>query len=476
MHVLPKMTALSVLMAVLPVQAADLIKAWTSSTVYTGGQQAHYQNQIYKAKWWTQNNLPTAANSPWTLVGACDSRCDTGGGTGGGSGGTTPPKTGPQPKPGGGYTLLQSEVDATEAQLTASPLFALTRANIATRANSEVEAIVPGRSSNPDNVRRVERLLPASQWAQHFGMANPAYSYGKFLQAVGKFSGFCRDFTDGRDPDAICRKALATMFAHFTQETGAHDRNSSIEEWRQGLYFVKEAGCSDNDTSCGYNSECSMAGWQTEIWPCGKDAQGRFKKYYGRGAKQLSYHYNYGPFSQAMYGDAKVLLNNPELVADTWLNLASAVFFMMYPASPKPSMWSVLDGSWVPNSSDASRGISPGFGATTNIINGGIECGHGYEKPQSLNRMAYYQRHAAQLGVPITAAEQLGCKDQKPFDVSGAGALNIYWEMDWAYYPNNPEGKAFACKLVGYQTAYSALQKGDYAKCVQKYFNVELVK
>lgn len=449
-------------------EAAESIPQWNATKVYTNGLQAHHQNLIYQARWWTQNNVP-GADGPWRLIGPCDSRCDSG------TGGGTPPQTGPQPQPGGGYSMLKSELDTTEAQLASSPLYALTRANIATRANSEVEAVVPGRAANPDNVRRIERLLPASQWLQHFPQANPAYSYGKFLQASAKFSGFCRDFSDGRDADAICRKALATMFAHFTQETGAHDRNSAIEEWRQGLYFVKEAGCADNDSSCGYNSECAMAGWQTEVWPCGKDAQGRFKKYYGRGAKQLSYHYNYGPFSQAMFGDAKVLLNQPELVADTWLNLASAVFFMQYPASPKPSMWSVIDGSWLPNASDQSRGISAGFGATTNIINGGIECGHGYEKPQSLNRISYYQRHAQQLGVPVTAAEQLGCKDQKPFDINGAGALNIYWDMDWVYYPDRPEGKSFACKAVGYQTAYSTLQSGDYHRCVQKHFNVVLV-
>lgn len=35
-----------------------------------------------------------------------------------------------------------------------------------------------------------------------------------------------------------------------------------------------------------------------------------------------------------------------------------------------------------------------------------------------------------------------------------------------------PEGKSFACKLVGYQTAYSALKSGDYPSCVLKYFDV----
>ncbi len=36
----------------------------------------------------------------------------------------------------------------------------------------------------------------------------------------------------------------------------------------------------------------------TKKWSCGKDAAGTWKKYYGRGAKQLSYNFNYGQFSQ----------------------------------------------------------------------------------------------------------------------------------------------------------------------------------
>jgi chitodextrinase len=41
---------------------------------------------------------------------------------------------------------------------------------------------------------------------------------------------------------------------------------------------------------------------QGKTWPCGKIGGG-WQKYYGRGAKQLSYNYNYGPFSDAMFGD-----------------------------------------------------------------------------------------------------------------------------------------------------------------------------
>ena len=38
--------------------------------------------------------------------------------------------------------------------------------------------------------------------------------------------------------------------------------------------------------------------------------------------------------------------------------------------------------------------LEPGFGATIMIINGGIECGHGSEKPQALHRQAYYRKFA----------------------------------------------------------------------------------
>ncbi|MCV5665266.1 chitinase, partial [Escherichia coli] len=78
-------------------------------------------------------------------------------------------------------------------------------------------------------------------------------------------------------------------------------------------------------------------------WPC-ESGQG----YFGRGAKQLSYHFNYGAFSEVMFdGDASVLLKNPGLVADSWLNLASAIWFFLTPQAPKPAMLHVIDRTWV---------------------------------------------------------------------------------------------------------------------------------
>jgi hypothetical protein len=62
--------------------------AWSSSTVYTAGEQASENGINYTANWWTQGNDPATNNGgsgsgePWTSDGAC-----TGGGSGSGSGG-----------------------------------------------------------------------------------------------------------------------------------------------------------------------------------------------------------------------------------------------------------------------------------------------------------------------------------------------------------------------------------------------------
>ena len=100
---------------------------------------------------------------------------------------------------------------------------------------------------------------------------------------------------------------------------------------------------------CNYNDNCIKTDSLTKKWACGKDRNGDWKKYFGRGAKQLSYNFNYGQFSQAMFGEGRLLLDHPDFVADTWLNMASATWFYTTPQPPKPSMLHVIDGTWVPN-------------------------------------------------------------------------------------------------------------------------------
>ncbi|WP_019614898.1 hypothetical protein [Psychromonas ossibalaenae] len=105
---------------------------------------------------------------------------------------------------------------------------------------------------------------------------------------------------------------------------------------------------------------------------------------------------------------------------------------------------------------------------TEPIINSGLECGSGTEKPQSVNRMSYYQSHAEYQEVPIESDEVIGCKDMKPFDNNGSAALDIYWEQSWS------SSEPYACHLVNYQTPFSALNEGDYVSCVE-YHNPDVI-
>ncbi|WP_444919931.1 glycoside hydrolase family 19 protein [Microbulbifer sp. CnH-101-G] len=372
-----------------------------------------------------------------------------------------------------GHVMGLSELEAEETARTSDSLLQEVKHTVETRDNSIVEAVQPGRNANPENVQRVESVISEDTWNYLFPLRAEEYTYTNFLRAVAKFPAFCGEYTDGRDSDAICRKVLAVMFAHFGQETGAHAAAWDEPEWRQGLYWIREIGWTE-ETSGGYGACESSSSWAADVWPCAINADGGYKSYFGRGAKQLSWNYNYGPFSQAMYGDIYTLLENPELVADTWLNLASAIFFFVYPQPPKPSMLHVVDGTWEPNSVDLANNLTSGFGVTTNIVNGAIECSKGSEDSRSQNRIDYYQSFTEYLGVDIPADEELGCANMGQFETGGAASLNIYWDKDWGWSADNPNNESFACQLVNYQTAYSALNEGDYAKCVEGNFDMTI--
>ena len=129
-------------------------------------------------------------------------------------------------------TIKASDLAAKEKALTDFPLMTSVKSSIQTLPNSEVEKIEPGLATNPANVKRVESILSEKDWEYLFPMRAAEYTYSNFLKAIGKFPAVCGTYTDGRDSDAICRKSLATMFAHFAQETGGHESWRDIPELR----------------------------------------------------------------------------------------------------------------------------------------------------------------------------------------------------------------------------------------------------
>nr|WP_022942344.1 glycoside hydrolase family 19 protein [Psychromonas hadalis] len=385
----------------------------------------------------------------------------------------------PQPDPQNptGYIVSAQEIQTAENAKTPEPMYDAWAKALETRRNAIVETIEPGLSTNPENVKRVERVFPQVEWDFLTQMAAPEYTYTRFLRAIGKFPAFCGEYTDGRNSDFICKKSIVTAFAHFAQETGGHistdnvfDNPQRLEEWQQALVHVREMGWSEGQE--GYTTGCGQNDWQNARWPCAT-GQG----YFGRGAKQLSYHFNYGMFSEAMFsGDATVLLDNPGLVADSWLNLASAIWFFLTPQAPKPAMLHVIDRTWSPSERETAAGITYGFGTTINVINGGIECGEvNKTKGQPVNRIRYWEGLSEHYQIPVETDEVNTCWQQTPYgsiNLNGAtDVLYTNWDGNWKYYSDRPEGQSFECELVGFQTAYSALVPGDYEKCVTNFYS-----
>lgn len=191
----------------------------------------------------------------------------------------------PDPQNAGGYVIAAPDLAAVEKAKTANPMYGVWSKALATRPNNIVDAIIPRAASNPDNVKRVERVFTESDWEYLTQMAAPEYTYERFLRAIGKFPAFCGEYTDGRDSDAICKKSIVTAFAHFAQETGGHisknnisDNPLALEEWQQALVHVREMGWSEGQA--GYTTGCGQNDWQNKKWPC-STGQG----YFGRGCK-----------------------------------------------------------------------------------------------------------------------------------------------------------------------------------------------
>lgn len=84
----------------------------------------------------------------------------------------------------------------------------------------------------------------------------------------------------------------------------------------------------------------------------------------------------------------------------------------MTPQAPKPSCHAVMTGGYTPSAADSTTGRVPGYGMTTNIINGGLECNQPTDG-RVLDRINYYKRYAALLGT--TPGDNLECYSQQPF-------------------------------------------------------------
>ncbi|KAL1370624.1 hypothetical protein HN51_000863 [Arachis hypogaea] len=219
--------------------------------------------------------------------------------------------------------------------------------------------------------------------------ANGFYTYNAFITAARSFNGFG---TTG--DDATRKKEVAAFLGQTSHETTGGWASAPDGPYAWGYCFLQENSQSDY---------CSPSAQ----WPC---APG--KKYYGRGPIQISYNFNYGPAGRAIGVD---LLNNPDLVAtDPVISFKTAIWFWMTPQGNKPSSHDVITGRWTPSDADRAAGRVPGYGVITNIINGGLECGHGPDARVE-DRIGFFRRYCQLLGV--SPGDNLDCNNQRSFNL-----------------------------------------------------------
>jgi len=222
------------------------------------------------------------------------------------------------------------------------------------------------------------------------------YSFQSLVSAAGAFPLFLNE-----GDDTARRRELAAFLANIAQETSGGWASAPGGYFKWGLYFNEEqfpAGTHNNYADTAKKNYPPVAG----------------KSYHGRGPKQLSWNYNYGQFSEAWYGSKDSLLQHPErLVKDPVLSFASAIWFWMATQPPKPSCHDIMVGKWRPLEADIQKGRLPGFGATVNVINGGVECGTGTTAEKTGYRYAYYQFFCRVLHV--FPGQNTSCSNEVPF-------------------------------------------------------------
>ncbi|KAM3695807.1 hypothetical protein ACB098_07G161700 [Castanea mollissima] len=213
------------------------------------------------------------------------------------------------------------------------------------------------------------------------------YTYDAFIAAAKSFPGFA---TTG--DTATRKREVAAFLGQTSHETTGGWPSAPDGPYSWGYCYLRE---SNPGSYCASDPN----------YPC---APGR--QYYGRGPIQLSWNYNYGRCGKAIGVD---LLNNPDLVAtDPIISFKTAIWFWMTPQSPKPSCHDVITERWNPSGADSAAGRSRGYGTITNIINGGLECGKGWNAKVE-DRIGFYKRYCDILGVGY--GNNLDCYNQRPF-------------------------------------------------------------
>lgn len=202
------------------------------------------------------------------------------------------------------------------------------------------------------------------------------YSYQAFVIAARYFPNFGTEspkniYTD----DQNNKRDLAAFFAHAIQETGENDASlyqdgADVEKadacfYRGGFFNWFEGGPtssflpkdkpgyqpSDGNQCIASGTYCVHTRENDYYYPCNAKQNGSLYSgcYFGRGALQISYNFNYGQFQKWLetQGLNFDLLNQPNLIMTSTsppLAMMASLWFYMTPQPPKPAIHDIIQG------------------------------------------------------------------------------------------------------------------------------------
>ncbi len=223
-----------------------------------------------------------------------------------------------------------------------------TASSLIIKANGSSPTTGPSTGPTTGTSSGFAKIVSQQTFETMFPNRNRFYTYSGLVAATKKYPKFCNDGTSEQN-----KREAAAFLANISHETGSL---KAIEE----------------ENKANWPHYC-----QTGQYPCVPG-----KTYHGRGPMQLSWNYNYAACGKALGID---LLNNPDRVAtDSAVAFMSALWFWMTPQPPKAACHTAINAS--------------GFGATINIINGGLECGQ-QNNPKVQHRIQLYKQFTSELGV-----------------------------------------------------------------------------
>ncbi|TMW57798.1 hypothetical protein Poli38472_014401 [Pythium oligandrum] len=237
----------------------------------------------------------------------------------------------------------------------------LVSANNSTETVDTVDVPVEYETAAAAAATGISRYMTEAQFKSVFPNAIALYTFKGLVNATKKYPAFANSNDATKN-----KRELAAFLAQTAHES---DNFKAAEEYNHASYPVSQY-CNPSQVKC---------------------ASG--KRYHGRGPIQLSWNYNYKAAGNALGVD---LFNKPELVAkDKTITWQTALWYWMTPQKAGRIIHNVVTKD-------------DGFAQSTDIINGGLECGPSApNKGNEQQRIKYYKALCSKLGV--TPVKKVSC-------------------------------------------------------------------